>query len=255
MLLTRVIPCLLKKDGALVKTINFKKFNYIGDPINTMQIYNNLLVDEIVLLDISASKENKKPDLDLIKDVASECFMPLSYGGGIKSMKDLKKIFSLGVEKVIICSAAVLNPELISESSKDYGNQSIVVAIDVKKNIWGRYQVMALSGTYRTKFHPVDFAKKMESLGAGEILLNSIDQDGKMQGYDLELINQVSKAVNIPVIACGGAGEYKDLKKAVNAGASAVAAGSLFVYQKRNRSVLVNYPTQEEIRKIFRSKR
>jgi len=256
MLTTRVIPCLLKRHKALVKTIKFNKFNYIGDPVNTLQIFNNLMVDEIVVLDILATLEGKKPDFDFIKDIASECFMPLAYGGGIKTLEEIKKIFSLGVEKVIICSAAVENPQLIREASQAFGGQSIVVSIDVKKNIWGRYEVKTFSGRKKTGLDPVDFAKKAVELGAGEILLNSIDRDGTMSGYDLDLIKKISKTINVPLVAVGGAGEYSDLNRPIKSGASAVAAGSLFVYQRKNyESVLVNYPTPIELSKIFRGRR
>lgn len=251
MLTTRVIPCLLNHDGALVKTIKFNQFNYIGDPLNTIQIFNNLEVDELVFLDITASYNNHEPDYDLIEQMASECFMPLSYGGGIKNIAQMKKIFSLGIEKIIICSEALTNSSLIHDAAVLFGSQSIVVSIDVKKNLWGKYEVYGVSGTKNTKIDPVAFAQEMENVGAGEILLNSIDQDGVMEGYDLELIKSVSSAINIPLIACGGAGVYQDLNKAVKAGASAVAAGSLFVYQKKNRAVLVHYPTEEDMVQIF----
>lgn len=251
MLATRVIPVLLKHRKALVKTIKFGKFNYIGDPLNTIQIFNNLEVDELVFLDITATKENREPDYTLIADLASECFMPLTYGGGVKTLDQMKKIFSLGVEKVVICSAAYEHPDLIKEAASLFGAQSVVVSIDVKKDLWGKYEVATVSGTYKTKIGPVEFAKKMEKEGAGEIFLNSIDQDGVMAGYDLELIKMVSEAVSVPLIACGGAGEYQDLNNAVKAGASGVAAGSLFVYQNKNRAVLVNYPTEGDMEEIF----
>jgi cyclase len=251
MLTSRVIPCLLNHDGALVKTIKFKKFNYIGDPLNTVQIFNNLEVDELVFLDITASKNKHEPDYPLISDMAGECFMPLAYGGGVKTIEQMKKIFSLGIEKIIICSEALNNPDFITEAANLFGSQSVVVSIDVKKNLLGKYEICGVSGTKNTKIDPVEFAKKMEIAGAGEILLNSIDQDGMMEGYDLDLINMVSKVITIPLIACGGAGVYKDLGQAVEVGAQAVAAGSLFVYQKKNRAVLVHYPTQEDMIHIF----
>lgn len=251
MLTTRVIPCLLNHEGALVKTIKFKNFNYIGDPLNTVQIFNNLEVDELVFLDITASKNNREPDYALISDMAGECFMPLAYGGGVKTIKQMKKIFNLGIEKIIICSEALNNPDFITEAANLFGSQSVVVSIDVKKNIWGKYEVCGVSGIKNAKLDPVEFAQKMEIAGAGEILLNSIDRDGVMEGYDLDLIKLVSKAITIPLIACGGAGVYTDLSKAVKAGAQAVAAGSLFVYQKKNRAVLVHYPVEEDMKQIF----
>jgi len=252
----RVMPCLLKRHGALVKTVKFKNFTYIGDPVNTIQIFNNLEVDELVLLDIMATKENQKPDFTLIKNIASECFMPLAYGGGIRDISDMKKIFNLGVEKIVICSYAVENPLFIKKASEIFGSQSVVVSIDVKKNFWGKYEVFSHSGTKSTKIDPALFAKKMGEIGAGEIFLNSIDRDGTFQGYDLDLIKKTTAVINIPLIACGGAGEYRDLNKPIKAGAQAVAAGSLFVYQRKNtESVLINFPTSQELNSILGEKR
>lgn len=256
MLLTRVIPCLLKRNAALVKTINFNKFNYIGDPVNSIQIFNNLLVDELIFLDITATKGGEGPDFELISKITTECFMPLSYGGGVRSIGDMRKIFSLGVEKIIICSYAVENPDFIHQATAEFGSQSVIVSIDVRKNFFGRYEVFTQAGTKNTKLDPVEFAKHMVEKGAGEIFVNSIDRDGMMAGYDLALIKKVSHTVKVPVIASGGAGELKDLTKAVCAGASAVAAGSLFVYQRKSYdSVLINYPTQAELKKLFKDKR
>jgi len=252
MIITRVIPCLLKKGLSLVKTVQYHDFTYIGDPINTIQIYNNLMVDELVFLDIEATIAGQKPDFKLIKDLASECFMPLAYGGGIKSLTDMKKIFKLGVEKIVICSYAVENPDFIMKAARLFGSQSVVVSIDVRKNLWGKYEIFTASGTLPAKIDPGAFAELMKKRGAGEILLNSIDKDGTFEGYDTNLIRKVAKNLSIPVIACGGAGRLQDLKKAVKAGASAVAAGSLFVYQRPDReSVLINYPSQEELRKTL----
>lgn len=255
MLTIRVIPCLLKHNRSLVKTINFKKFNYIGDPLNTVKIFNNLEVDELMLLDITATKEKKSPDFDLIQQIATECFMPLTYGGGVCSIYDMKKIFSLGVEKIVICSYAFENPNFITQATNIFGSQSVVVSIDIKKNILGKYEVYTHSGTKNTKLDPILYAKIIEKAGAGEILLNSIDNDGKMEGYNLEIIKSLSKSIKIPLVVCGGAGNYKDLSKAVKWGASAVAAGSLFVYQNKNKAVLVNYPTENDMKKIFKKKR
>lgn len=251
MLATRVIPVLLKHRKALVKTIKFNKFNYIGDPLNTIQIYNNLAVDELIFLDITATQEDREPDYELIADMASECFMPLAYGGGVRTVEQMKKIFSLGVEKIIICSEAYNNPDFISQAANLFGNQSIVVSIDVRKNIWREYAIATISGTHKTKTGPIEFAKLMEEKGAGEIFLNAIDQDGQMKGYDLDLIKMVAEAITIPLVACGGAGVYQDLNRAFKAGAQAVAAGSLFVYQNSNRAVLVNYPTENDMEQIF----
>jgi len=252
MLVPRVIPCLLFKDSALVKTIKFKNGNYIGDPINTIRIFNNLEVDELIFLDITATKKNKKPPFDVISQVTSECFMPLTYGGGVRSIEDMKKIFSLGVEKIVIGSYAVENPSFIKEISKLFGSQSIIVSIDVKKDYSGKSKIYINNGTKPTERTPVEFAIQVEQMGAGEIFLNSIDKDGMMEGYDTGLIKTVSGAISIPLIACGGAGRIEDLGMAVKAGASAVAAGSLFVYQGRNRSVLINFPSRDETEAVLK---
>jgi len=251
MLVPRVIPCLLFKDSALVKTIKFKNGNYIGDPINTIRIFNNLEVDELIFLDITATKKNKKPPFDVISQVTSECFMPLTYGGGVRSIEDMKKIFSLGVEKIVIGSYAVENPSFIKEISKLFGSQSIIVSIDVKKDYSGKSKIYINNGTKPTERTPVEFAIQVEQMGAGEIFLNSIDKDGMMEGYDTGLIKTVSGTISIPLIACGGAGTIENLGTAVKAGASAAAAGSIFVYQNKNRSVLINFPSRDELANIF----
>lgn len=254
MLMERVMPCLLLNKSKLVKTTKFKNPDYIGDPINAVMIYNDLEVDELIFLDITATIENRTPPFEIIKEIATECFMPFTYGGGIRDIETIKKIFNLGAEKVVINSCALDNPELITEASRLFGSQSILVSIDVKQKMFGRYFVYTKSGRNATKLDPVEYAKKMEQLGAGEIFLNSIDRDGTMDGFDPELIKMVSDAITIPLIVCGGAGEIGDIKKAVEAGASAVAAGSLFVYQNRNRSVLINYPMSEELDEILPSR-
>lgn len=249
---TRVIPSLLLKDRGLVKTVKFKDPKYIGDPINTVKIFNDKEVDELVLLDITATIDQRNPNFELISEIASECFMPLAYGGGINCIEDIKQILSLGVEKVVINSYAFDNPGFIREAAIRFGSQSIVVSIDVKKNVFGRYEVFTHGGRKATKQNPVDFAKKMQDSGAGEILLNSIDMDGTMKGYDIELIKSVSQKLEIPLIACGGAGKLEDLSDAATkGGASAVSAGSYFIFKGPHRAVLVNFPTQSEIKKLF----
>ncbi len=250
MLSARVIPCLLNKDSSLVKTIKFNEVNYIGDPVNTIQIFNNFEVDELVLLDIAATNAQRPPKLELIRNVANECFMPLAYGGGIRDIETISKIFGLGSEKAIICSYAAENPEFVRLASRKFGNQSIIVAIDVKKNFFGKYEVFTHSGKKNTKKDPIEFARLMQEMGAGEIFLNSIDLDGTMAGYDLGLVNDMTHAITIPLIACGGAGSHEDLKKAIKAGASAAAAGSLFVYQGKDLGVLINFPSQKELEEI-----
>ncbi|MCM2356961.1 MAG: AglZ/HisF2 family acetamidino modification protein [Geobacteraceae bacterium] len=254
MLGTRVIPCLLLRNQGLVKTVKFKDPKYVGDPINTVRIFNDKEVDELIFLDITATFENKRPNFRLISDIASECFMPLGYGGGIRTVEDIKEILGLGAEKVIINSYALENTSFISEAAELFGSQSIVVSLDVKKNFFGNYEVFSHSGTKRTKLDPVSAAKQSEQMGAGELFLNSIDRDGTMQGYDIDLVSKVSGAVSIPVIASGGAGKLDDFSAAVNSGgASAVAAGSFFVFHGKHRAVLISFPTREEMQNILKS--
>lgn len=249
---TRVIPCLLLKNLGLVKTIKFKNPKYVGDPINAVKIFNEKEVDELIFLDITATIENRKPPLKLITQIAGECFMPFSYGGGIRTLEDIKEILSLGVEKVAINSYAVENPSFVKKAAEYFGSQSIIVSIDVKKVLFSRYEVYTHSGRKGTKLDPVEFALKMEEMGAGEIFLNSIDNDGKMKGYDIEIIKNVSESVSIPVIASGGAGKIEDFTEAVQKGrASAVAAGSLFVFIGPHRAVLINFPTSEELKGVL----
>ena len=252
MLRTRVIPCLLSKEGSLVKTIRFKKFNYIGDPVNTVRIFNELEVDELMFLDILASKKNRNIDFELIKDIADECFMPLSYGGGIKNIDEVQKIFEIGVEKVVLNSQAFGNLNLVESIAKKFGNQSIIGSIDIKKNFWGRPCVYSHHGTAKQKVGPLEWAKKLENSGVGELLITSIDQEGTWSGFDLDLIKLISENVRVPVIASGGAGCFEDIKLAVKtAGASAVALGSLVVYQKKGMGVLVNFPEEKKLKKLF----
>jgi len=249
---TRVIPCLLLRNRGLVKTIRFKDPCYIGDPINTVRIYNEKGVDEVIFLDITATTEQKPPQLEFVHGIASECFMPLTYGGGVTSIGQMAAIYTLGAEKVALCTAAFEDPSLVERAAARFGSQAVVVSIDVKRHrLFGRgYVVHVQSGHVDTKLDPVAYARRMECLGAGEILLTSIDRDGTMQGYDLELIERVASAVNIPVIACGGAGAIEHLSQAISAGANAVAAGSLLVYQGKNRAVLINFPSRDELRAV-----
>ncbi len=251
MLRTRVIPCLLLLNTGLVKTIRFKAPRYLGDPINIIRIFNDKQVDELVLLDIRATKENKQLQFDYIAKLTSECFMPMCYGGGVRNLDEMKMLFSIGIEKVSLNTYAVENPAFIRAAADLFGSQSVVVSIDVKKSWLGNYEVVTQGGARPTGIDPVKFSAEVEKQGAGEILLNAIDQDGMMQGYDLELIRKVSSAVNIPVIACGGAGKLQDFGEAVKAGAAAAAAGSFFVFQGPHRAVLVSYPTQNELRTMF----
>ncbi len=248
MISVRVIPCLLLKHTGFVKTTRFSDPVYLGDPINIVKIFNDKEVDELSILDITATAENRKPSFDLLSDIANNCFMPMSYGGGITDIDDIRRVLGIGFEKVVICTSAVVRPDFIERAAGIVGSQSIVIAIDVKKNRLGKYEVRSHSGRERTKLDPTAFARRMEQMGAGEILLTSIDRDGTMAGYDIELIRMVSDAVSIPVVACGGAGKVADFTEAVRSGgASAVAAGSLFVFHGRRRAVLVNFPTRQEL--------
>lgn len=243
----RIIPCLLLRHQGLVKTVRFKEPKYLGDPINILKIFNDKEADEIVFLDITATPERKPPPFKLLEKVAGEAFMPLAYGGGIRSLAMIRTILGLGVEKVILNSYAVENPHFIREAAEVVGSQSVVVSIDVKKNWRGQAQVVTQSGQRVTALEPVAWAVEMEKQGAGELLLNAVDRDGMMQGYDLELIRRVTQAVGIPVVACGGAGSVADLAQAVRAGAGAAAAGSLFVFQGPHRAVLISYPAPADI--------
>lgn len=247
MLRARVIPCLLLRDGGLVKTVKFGNPRYVGDPINAVRIFNEKEVDELAFLDISATPAGRQPNFDLIADIASEAFMPFAYGGGITTLEQIKRLFATGVEKVILNSAASQDPSLISRAADHAGSQSVVVSIDVRKSWLRRQSVFTRCGTIDLKFDPVTYAKGVEAAGAGEILLTSIDRDGTMSGYDLDLVEAVARAVSIPVIASGGAGSLQDLHRAIASGASAVAAGSLFVFHGKHRAVLITYPEYAEL--------
>jgi cyclase len=252
MLRTRVIPCLLLKGNGLVKTVKFKNPTYIGDPINAVKIFNDKEVDELAFLDITATVENRGPNFKILSEIATECFMPVGYGGGIRTIEEIEKLFNLGIEKVILNSSAFSQPELLTKAVHIFGSQSIVVSMDVKKHWITRKQtVYTLNGQHNTKFSPIEYAQKMEDQGVGEIIINSIDLDGTMTGYDYDIISTISSNVKIPVVALGGAGSLEDLGKAKKAGASAVAAGSLFVFQKTHRAVLITYPNQEEIDSVL----
>ena len=241
MLQTRVIPTLLLRNRSLVKTIRFGKFTYVGDPCNTVRIFNELEVDELLFLDITATPEKKLPNLKLLAEIANECFMPLGYGGGLQTLESAKAIFEIGFEKVAVNSFAIENPLFITQLAEHFGSQAVIASIDVKKDIWGRYRVFTCAGRKPAGRQAVEWAQELESLGAGEILLTSIDREGTWQGFDIELIKAVSDAVNIPVIAHGGAGCREHIKKVVkNGGASAVALGSMVVFQKKGMGVLIN---------------
>ena len=243
----RVIPVLLLKDQKLVKSVKFRNHTYIGDPMNAVRIFNEKEIDEIIILDIDASREGRGPDITRIREIAEEAFIPLAYGGGIDSIDQVGKIFHNGVEKVIFNTRAIHNPELITETARMVGSQSVVVSIDIKKDWLGRTSVWEANGSKKTALDPVTFAKKMVDAGAGEIFLNDIDRDGTFSGYNTAFIGAVSRAVSVPVIACGGAGSLEDFVQAVEAGASAVAAGSMFVFQRPHKAVLISYPAAGDL--------
>ena len=252
MLRTRIMPCLLLKDGGLVKTIKFKDPSYVGDPINAIRIYNEKEVDELIFLDITATIENRPPPFKALSEIASECFMPVTYGGGVRDLETIRQVLSLGIEKVSINSYAVENPDFIRAASERYGSSTIVVSMDVRRKSSGKYEVTTRGGQKGTGLDPVEFAVQMDRMGAGEILLNAIDRDGTQEGYDIELIKSVCDAVGVPVIACGGAGKIEDFRAAVQeGGASACAAGSMVVYFGRNRAVLINFPEHKKLEAIL----
>jgi cyclase len=247
----RVIPCLLLDGGRLVKTVRFDQPKYVGDPVNAVRIFNDKEVDELVVLDISATRRRKEPDFELIADLASECFMPLAYGGGVNSLLHIERLFKLGLEKVMMNSAVIEKPDVVRQAARTYGNQSILVSMDVRRTRFRGYQVFVQGGKVATGMDPVTYARRAEELGAGELLLTSIDCDGMMQGYDLDLISRVAAQVQIPVVACGGAGSLDDLAQVIKGGASAAAAGSLFVFHGKFRAVLINYPRSEALDEIL----
>ncbi len=252
MLRTRIIPCLLLQGSGLVKTVRFKSPTYVGDPINAVRIFNDKEVDELILLDIDASRKQRPPNFQLISEIASECFMPLAYGGGVSNIEQIGQLFRLGVEKVSLNTAAFSNPKLVREASSRYGNQSITVTIDVKKGLFGKPGAYYYGGAKKSGYTPVDAARMMEDQGAGELLVNSIDRDGTFSGYDLETLAEISSSVEIPVIALGGAARIEHFSEAITQGhADAVAAGSMFVFHGKHRAVLISYPSINELEKAL----
>ena len=252
MLRTRVIPALLLRDESLVKTVRFGGFTYVGDPANTVRIFNELEVDELIFLDITATRDGRAPNLKVLADIANECFMPIAYGGGVQSLEQASAILALGVEKVALNSHAIRRPELISEIAEKFGNQAVVVSIDVKSGLLGSPTVHTDGGRVNSRCDPVAWAREAEERGAGEILLTAIDREGTWDGFDLDLVARVSREVSIPVIAHGGAGTLEHVRAAVkDAGASAVALGSMVVFQKRGMGVLVHFPEPTKLEHIF----
>jgi cyclase len=243
----RIIPCLLIHNNGLVKTVKFKDPKYVGDPLNAVRIFNEKEVDELIILDIDASRFNKTPNETLISHIAAECRMPLCYGGGVKSVEQIERLIALGVEKVAISSAAVSQPELIADAADRVGCQSIVAVIDIKTTgLLRRQEVVIFNATQRTGLEPVAFAKKLQKLGAGEIVINSVDRDGMMQGYDMDTVSRVLDAIDVPLTVLGGAGSLDDVQTLIkNFPIIGAGAGSLFVFKGRYRAVLINYPDRK----------
>lgn len=254
MLRPRIIPCLLVKEKGLVKTVRFKNPKYVGDPLNAVRIFNEKEVDELMVLDIDASTGRKDPDFTMIRNLAVECRMPLCYGGGIKSPEQAKQIIGLGVEKVAISSALVANPGIIADIANEIGSQSVVAVMDVKKRLFGdKYEVWTHNGKNNSGKCPMELATQFERLGIGEIVINSIDNDGVMKGYDLSLAARIRDAVRVPMTVLGGSGSLQDLGKLISRiGVVGAAAGSMFVFKGVYKAVLINYPSPDEKDELIR---
>jgi cyclase len=239
--------------NGLVKTVRFKNPQYVGDPINAVKILNDKVVDEIIFLDISENEGGgEKPNFDLLSDITSECFIPFTYGGGVTQIDDIKRLLHIGIEKVTMNSHVFEDPPIVEKAAAIFGSQSIVVSIDVRKNLFGRYQIYSHGGKKKQNISLSQHIHQVEAMGAGELMINSIDRDGTLKGYDMELIRMITQNTSIPVIACGGAGRLDDFKTAIqHGGASAAAAGSYFVYHGKHKAVLINYPTHEEITQLL----
>lgn len=252
MLATRLMPCLLMSNGALVKTIRFKEGSYVGDPVNAVRIFNQKEVDELILLDIHATTQSRGIDFETLEKVVSECFMPICYGGGVRTLEDMRRLYALGIEKVSLGAAAFEVPDLVRQASSEFGAQAVVVTLDVKKGLLGRSTVRTRNGSHDTKMSPPEAARAFAEQGAGELLLYSIDRDGTWSGFDLKLVEAVSQAASVPVVATGGAGSLEDIRAAVKqAGASAVAIGSMAVFQGKDLGVLIKFPTRKDQDAIF----
>lgn len=251
MLKHRVIPVLLLRGAGLVKTVKFKDPKYVGDPVNAIRIFNQKEVDELMVLDIEASKLQREPNFNLIHEMASECFMPLAYGGGIRTIEQAEKIFSCGVEKICIQSSAFQNPDFITSLANRFGSQSIVVSVDIKRNWLGHPKVYLSTKSKLISDDWRDWISRLMSAGAGELLLNAVDRDGTLSGPDTDLIADASRLINVPLVAIGGIGSQGDIKNAIVAGADAVAAGSFFVYHGPHRAVLITYPKQAELKLLL----
>jgi cyclase len=254
MLAPRIIPCLLVHNKGLVKTVKFKDAKYVGDPINAVKIFNEKESDELIVLDIDATVEGREPDYKMIENLAAECRMPLCYGGGIKTVEQATRIFNLGVEKIALSSAVIENLKLVSDISKEVGSQSVVVVIDVKKKMFGGYDIYTHNGIKKTNIDLEKFIIELQSLGIGEIVINSIDNDGVMKGYDLNLIEKIKPLINVPMTILGGAGSLEDIKTLIEkVGIVGCSAGSLFVFKGKYKAVLINYPNKTEKEKLIRN--
>lgn len=249
---TRLIPILLIYQGGVYKTRKFKNPLYIGDPINTIRLFNDLEVDEIMILDINASKEKREPDYEMVEELASEAFMPVGYGGGIRTVEQAKLVLNCGVEKVVVNNAAHTNSALIQECVARFGSQSVVVSIDYAKKILGGLRQYDHVSRKFLQMSPLEAAESAEKLGAGEILLNCVDRDGSMEGLDVELVQEASRSLSVPIVACGGAGSLHHLKEIEEAGASAIGGGSFFVFRGKQRGILISYPAEEVLREYLR---
>lgn len=254
MFATRIIPCLLLRNGGLYKTEKFSKPKYVGDPINAIRIFNEKEVDELLVLDITASREGKEPNYDLIEEFASECFMPLAYGGGITKMEQARRLFASGVEKICIQSSALDNPSLVTQLASQFGSQSVMVSVDVKKNWVGQYKLYSSKDQGTVSIDWLEFIKKMIEAGAGEILLNAVDRDGTMAGMDLTMIEKANAVTTVPMIATGGVGSLKDIQEGIAHGADAISAGAFFVFQGPHKAVLISYPKYSELEKTLKRK-
>jgi len=251
MLRPRIIPSLLIQDNGLVKTVNFKNPKYVGDPINAVRIFNEKEVDELAIFDIDATVKGLEPNYSLIERIANQSRMPLCYGGGVRTVEQAQKIFGLGIEKIALSSAVLQNPQLITQIAERVGSQSVIVVLDVKKKLFGGYEVYTHNGKKSTGINPFKFAEEAQKLGAGEIIINSIDQDGVMKGYDMGLIDKVREKISLPLTVLGGAGSLNDIKQIIDKhGIIGVAAGSLFVFKGVYKAVLINYPSFEEKEKL-----
>ena len=252
MLRHRIIPVLLLHDNGLYKThkFNIKNGKYVGDPINAIKIFNDKGVDELVFLDIDASKEHRGPNLSILRDIAEECFMPVAYGGGLRTLEDIKNVLTIGIEKVVLNTILFTDLKLLTRASEVYGSSSIVASVNIKKNLFGKYQVYNSAQKKCMPIRLADFIKDIERHGAGELIVNSVDRDGTLEGYDVDMIKTISQGLKIPVIASGGAKTIADFSKVIKyGGASAVAAGSMFVFNGQHKAVLITYPEYEDLEK------